>query len=132
MNQSKPYKVRRNKRLLSRLLADAAFPVLVLAVAVSQVKIGHHKKDALRQHGRQSGEVQAENGFQRSGDKYWLSRCHGELSGRRENWVEQRIISGSVVPYGDLPLCLELFPISYSYRWMVRLGQPSAPVVGAR
>jgi hypothetical protein len=70
MNQSKPYKVRRNKRLLSRLLADAAFPVLVLAVAVSQVKIGHHKKDALRQHGRQSGEVQAENGFQRSGDKY--------------------------------------------------------------
>ena len=70
MNQSKPYKVRRDKRLRSRLLADAAFPVLVLAVAVSQVKIGHHKNDALRQHGRQTSEVQAKNSFQQSGDKY--------------------------------------------------------------
>jgi hypothetical protein len=69
MNQSKPYKVRRDKRLLSRLLADSAFPVLVLAVAVSQVKIGHHRKDALRQRGRQPSEVQADNGFQQT-DKY--------------------------------------------------------------
>jgi hypothetical protein len=70
MNHSQSYKGRTDKRWLSQLLADAAFPVLVLAVAVSQVKIGQQKKDALRQRGRQSSEVQADSGFQQTAGKY--------------------------------------------------------------
>jgi len=33
-----------DKRWLSQLLNDSAFPLIVLAVAVSQVKIGHQEK----------------------------------------------------------------------------------------
>ena len=58
-----------DKRWISQLLADAAFPVLILAVAVSQVNIGQHKKDALRQRDRQSSEVQVDDGFQQSAGK---------------------------------------------------------------
>jgi hypothetical protein len=52
-----------DKRWLSQLLADSAFPLLVRAVGVSQIKIGHHKKDALRKRGRQSSEVQTVGQF---------------------------------------------------------------------
>ena len=58
-----------DKRWLSQLFADSAFPVLVLAVAVSQVKIGEHKKDALSQRDRQSSQVQVDDGFQQSAGK---------------------------------------------------------------
>jgi hypothetical protein len=84
MNRSQSYKVTRNRRLLSQLLTDSAFPVLVLAVAVSQVKIGHHKTDALRQRGQQSSEAQADNGFPQSGDKYG-SRAATESSPAKES-----------------------------------------------
>jgi hypothetical protein len=70
MNQSQSYRGRTDKRWLSQLLGDLAFPVLLLAVAVSQVKIRHHKKDALRQRGRQSSEVQIGDDFQQSAGKY--------------------------------------------------------------
>jgi len=51
------------------MLADLAFPVLILAVAVSQVNIGQQKKDALRQRDRQSSEVQVDDGFQQRAGK---------------------------------------------------------------
>jgi hypothetical protein len=37
-----------NKSLLSQLLDGAAFPVVMLAVAVSQIKVRPNQKDTLR------------------------------------------------------------------------------------
>ena len=70
MNRSQSCKGRTDRSWLSQLLADAAFPALVLAAAVSQVQIGHDKKDAPRQLRRQSEEVQLDNGFAQGADKY--------------------------------------------------------------
>ena len=70
MSQSQSYRGKTDKRWLSQLLGGLAFPLLVLAVAVSQVKIGHHKTDALRQRGRQVSEVQVGDDFWQSASKY--------------------------------------------------------------
>jgi hypothetical protein len=70
MNRSRSYNGRTDRHWLAQLLDDAAFPTLSLAVAVSQVNIGHHEKDALRQLRLQSSEVQLGNGFGEGGDKY--------------------------------------------------------------
>ena len=70
---------------MSQLLADLSFPSLILAVAVSQVDIGHHKKDALRQRGRQPSEVQVGDDFQQSAGKY-SSRAATESSQVRERF----------------------------------------------
>jgi hypothetical protein len=72
-----------DKRWLSQLLNDSAFPVLALAIAVSQVRIGQDKNDVMHQRGRQSSEVQADNGFRHSTDKYG-SRTATESSPTRE------------------------------------------------
>ena len=58
MNQSQSAKVRAAKRWLSQLLAYSACPVLALALAVSQVKIGHHSDGTLRQSDRQPSQLQ--------------------------------------------------------------------------
>jgi hypothetical protein len=70
MNRSQSYQGRTNRDWLSHLLDGAAFPALLLAVAVSQLNIGHHEKDALRQLRQQSNEVQLDNGFAEGADKY--------------------------------------------------------------
>jgi hypothetical protein len=74
---------RTDKPWLSQLLADLAFPSLVLAVAVSQVNIGQHKNDALRQRGRQSSEVQLGGDFEQGAGKY-RSRAGTESARVRE------------------------------------------------
>jgi hypothetical protein len=53
-----------DKRWLSQLLNDAAFPALALAVAVSQVKVGAHKKPNLPYYENQPTDVQLGGGFQ--------------------------------------------------------------------
>jgi hypothetical protein len=70
MNRSQSYNGRTDRHWLSRLLDDAAFPALSLAVAVSQLNIGYQEKDAPRQFRRQSNEVQLDNGFGEGADKY--------------------------------------------------------------
>jgi hypothetical protein len=70
MNRSQSYQGRTNRHWLSQLLDGAAFPALLLAVAVSQLHIGHREKDALRQLRQQSNEVQLDNGFGAGADKY--------------------------------------------------------------
>ena len=67
MNRSQSYQGRTDQHWLSRLLDEAAFPALVLAVAVSQLNIGHHEKGAPRQ---QSNEVQVDRGFSQGASKY--------------------------------------------------------------
>jgi hypothetical protein len=83
MNQSQSYKGRRDKRWLSQLFADSAFPLLVLAIAVSQVKIGHHKKDALRHRDQETSEVQTGDDLRQSTSKS-SSRAAAESSPFRE------------------------------------------------
>jgi hypothetical protein len=70
MHRSQSFQERTDRHWLSQLLDGAAFPALVLAVAVSQLNIGHREKDALRQLRQQSNEVQVDNGFGQGADKY--------------------------------------------------------------
>jgi hypothetical protein len=82
MNRFQSYDGRRDRHWLSRLLDDAAFPALSLAVAVSQLNIGHQEKDAPRQLRRQSNEVQLDNGFGEGADKY-SARAATEVLGSK-------------------------------------------------
>jgi hypothetical protein len=58
-----------DKHWLSQLLNDSAFPVLALAVAVSQVHLGSHKKQNLYSV-RQSAELRLEDRLQDNAAKY--------------------------------------------------------------
>jgi len=53
-----------DKRWLSQLLNDAAFPSLALAVAVSQVKLGTNKNSNVTHYENRSGEVELDGRFQ--------------------------------------------------------------------
>ena len=55
-----------DKRWLSQLLNDAAFPALALAVAVSQVKVGADKKPNLPYYENQPTDVQLGSRSQQS------------------------------------------------------------------
>jgi hypothetical protein len=70
MNRPQSYKAKTDVHWLSQLLDGAAFPALLLAVAVSQVNIGHHGEGALRQPRQQSDEVQPDKVFGQGADKY--------------------------------------------------------------
>jgi hypothetical protein len=70
MNRSQSYDGRTDRHWLSRLLDDAAFPALSLAVAVSQLNIAHQETDAPRQLRRQSNEMRLDNAFGEGAHKY--------------------------------------------------------------
>jgi hypothetical protein len=73
-----------DKRWLSQLLDDSAFPVLALAVAVSQMKVGHHKMDALHHRGQPSIEFQLDSRFQQNAGKYGSHTPTGSYPDRVE------------------------------------------------
>ena len=54
-----------NKSLLSEVLDGAAFPAIMLAVAVSQLKVGPHRKNTVGQGTRVGVELQADDGVER-------------------------------------------------------------------
>jgi hypothetical protein len=47
-----------DKSLLSQILDGAAFPAMILAVAVSQIKAGPHQRNSLHRHERPAAEFQ--------------------------------------------------------------------------
>lgn len=57
VDQSQLHKGRPIKEWLSQLLADSAVPALVLAIAVSQVRIGRQKTEDLRHHDQPASNV---------------------------------------------------------------------------
>jgi hypothetical protein len=57
------------KPWLSRLLDESAFPMLALAVAVSQVKLELHNKDAVHDRGQPASEVRSDDRFQPNAEK---------------------------------------------------------------
>jgi hypothetical protein len=59
-----------NKSSLSQLLDGAAFPVIMLAVAVSQIKVEPNRKDALRHGGRVTAELQMGDRGQQNAEKH--------------------------------------------------------------
>ena len=54
-----------DKRWLSQLLNDAAFPSLALAVAVSQIKVGANRNSNVTHYENRSGEVELDGRFQK-------------------------------------------------------------------
>jgi hypothetical protein len=59
-----------NKSLLSQLLDGAAFPAMLLAVAVSQIKVGPHRKDTLHHGGRVAAELRMGDRVQKNAEEY--------------------------------------------------------------
>jgi hypothetical protein len=59
-----------NKRWLSQLLNDSAFPVLALAVAVSQVDLESHKNHKLLHRGRPAAELRFDDHSKEDSGKY--------------------------------------------------------------
>ncbi|MGA8657741.1 MAG: hypothetical protein WB586_16470 [Chthoniobacterales bacterium] len=62
-----------NKSLVSQVLDGAAFPLIMLAVAVSQTKIGPYRKDTLRHGGRVAAELQMGDRVQQNAEQYGSS-----------------------------------------------------------
>jgi hypothetical protein len=58
-----------NKAWLSQLLNHSAFPLLVLALALSQIKPISHKKSNPVRHGREPAELWLDDLLQKSSDK---------------------------------------------------------------
>jgi hypothetical protein len=58
-----------DKHLLSQLLDGAAFPAIMLAVAVSQIKVGPNQKGTLRGHGQPIVELQMGGRVQQKAEK---------------------------------------------------------------
>jgi hypothetical protein len=83
MDQSQLHKGRATKQWLSQFLADAAVPALVLAIAVSQVRIGHHKTDGLRHRDQPASQVLV-NADSRSSTGKFSSPAATESSGAKE------------------------------------------------
>lgn len=73
-----------DKHWISRLWADSAFPLIVLAVALSQLNNGQHENRALHQPGWRSSEAQAHDGIQQSAGK------HGTRAATEPTPVEER------------------------------------------
>lgn len=92
MNRSQSYQGRPDRRWLSQLLDGAAFPALLLAVAVSQLNIGHHEKDALRQLRQQSNGVQFDNGFAEGADKYGARAATDSPRFKEETGSEKELV----------------------------------------
>lgn len=91
MNRSQSYNGRTDRHWLSRLLDEAAFPALSLAVAVSQLNIGHQEKDAPRQLSRQSNEMQLDNAFGEGADKYSGRAANGKFSVQRKDRIGKEL-----------------------------------------
>jgi hypothetical protein len=53
-----------NKRSLSQILDGAAFPAIILAIAVSQAKVGPHRRNARLQGKGVAGQVRVDEGFE--------------------------------------------------------------------
>ena len=75
---------------LSQLLDGAAFPALLLAVAVSQVNIAHHREGALRQPRQQSDQVQPDKVFGQAADKYGARPATEGLRFKQKTGSEKR------------------------------------------
>src|ERR1700746_3890569 len=61
---------RMNKRWLSQLLNDSAFPVMALAVAVSQVDLESHKNHKLLHGGQPAAELRFDDHLKADSAKY--------------------------------------------------------------
>jgi hypothetical protein len=72
-----------NKRWLSQLLNDSAFPVLALAVAVSQVDLESHKNHKLPPRGRQAAELRFDDPLKENSGKYGSSTTDNSPVARR-------------------------------------------------
>ena len=58
-----------DKRLLSQSLDGAAFPAIMLAVAVSQMNVEPNRKDTLRHRGRPAAGLQMDARVQQKAEK---------------------------------------------------------------
>ena len=82
-----------NQRWLSQLLDDSAFPLLVLALAMTQIQLGSNKKANSLDRARQSAELRLDRRLQENTGEY-KSSTPGEGpqdSGRpvsNKDWVQ--------------------------------------------
>jgi hypothetical protein len=66
-----------HKRWLSQLLDDSAFPLLVLALALSQIELGSRKKSGLLDRGRQPPELRLDDRLPKHVESYSAKKPSG-------------------------------------------------------
>jgi hypothetical protein len=86
-----------NKSSLSQLLDGAAFPVIMLAVAVSQIKVEPNRKDALRHGGRVTAELRWATAVNKTRRNTVPTLRHGVLQLQRSHWrIKKQHMQSSV------------------------------------
>ena len=76
-----------NKSWLSQLLDDSAFPLLILALAVGQMKFGSHKRSNLLPEGGPSAELRLYDPLPKTGANYGLSNASKSPVSTKE-WLQ--------------------------------------------
>jgi hypothetical protein len=76
-----------HKRWLSQLLDDSAFPLLVLALALSQVNLGSQKKSDFFDRGRHPPEPRLDDRLSKHVERYSSSNPSGSA------WVAETPVS---------------------------------------
>jgi hypothetical protein len=64
-----------NKRWLSQLLNDSAFPMLMFALAVSEIRLGSYKKSDLLQQATQPAELRLDDRLPKTVGKHGSSNA---------------------------------------------------------
>ena len=78
-----------SKRWLFQSLEHAAFPLVILAFAVGQVKADHHSELSLLQHGRESLELRQSDLAKRGVGGYLLSTLSRSPPAAEESPLKQ-------------------------------------------
>ena len=78
-----------DKRWLSQLLDDSAFPLLVLALAVTQIQVGSNKKANFLDRARHSAELRSDQRLQENAVEY-QSGAPGETPQDAERQVSNK------------------------------------------
>ena len=81
-----------DRRWLSQLLTDAGFPLLVLALAVSQIKLPTNKDANLLGYRRNSTELPSDDHLARKFSKYALPNPSKTARiAERPTWIEESV-----------------------------------------
>jgi hypothetical protein len=93
VDQSRLHKGRPVKDWLSQLLADSAFPALVLAIAISQVRIGHQKTDDPRRRDQPASKAAVNAQSRTSTGKFDSASVTESSLDRRENTSAEELVN---------------------------------------
>jgi hypothetical protein len=100
-----------DKRWLSQLLTDSAFPLLVLSLAVSQIELGPRRNANVLNRDRQSTELRANGRRPEGNSKIWLEQPERGRPSLTETYFDQQMSSTRVVRFMEIFIFLSCYLI---------------------